>query len=326
MLRSLSATAALALVCAPSALASDLALEITSNGATAVTAAPGSTLPISVGIELCDANNLGLAGIFVDLTYDGGDLSPLSDPTAQPLANFASPLGLSNPAGFGGTPVDGDLIQIGGAQNTINQFFAPKPVGVVVTSVAHPGSPEVLGTTSIVVPNVPGTYTVDVLQAGANVIAQGATGSPFWEVEPSDVMVTPLVITVDPTLEVDTGQLSLSSGGTANFVLDAGVTHANRLHLMLGSVTGTAPATVVGGLSVPLALDAYTNFTLAQPLTPPLVGGFGTLDALGQGAASFVLPAGTAPTLAGTTVHHAYVLVLPTLDFSSNAVSFTLVP
>ena len=324
MHRSLTLVAAV-LAVAP-ASASDFEIKILSGGVAAVNVAPGEQVSFDLIGELCDANNLGLAAFRVDLTYDGGDLTPFAEPTSSPLDNFADPLGLTNPAGFGGTLIGGDLIQIGGAQNTINQFFAPAPAGTVLTSVAHPGSPVTFGSSTLTAPSVPGTYTVSAIDAGANVILQTTSGVPFWEVEAADVVVQGLTVTVDPSLTVDTASLSLSAGGTANFSLDAGAANAGRLHLLLGSVTGTAPVTTVGAVDIPLVIDAYTLFTLANPTAPPLVGALGFLDGQGTGAASLSLPAGTDPALAGVTLHHAYLLPLPVLDFSSNAATFNLVP
>lgn len=308
------------------ATASDVALEVRSNGATAITAAPGSVIPFDVNVELCDASTLGLAAISADLTYDGGTLQPFAEPTQQPLVNFASPLGLANPQGFGGTSIDGDLIQVGGAQNTINQGFAAQPTGVVALGVAQPGSGEVLGSGALLVPNTPGTYTVTSIRARANVIPAGASGVPFWEVEPVDVVVTPLIITVQPTFSVDVPSLSLASGGTASFSLDAGPANAGRLHLILGSLAGSQPGTPFGAVNVPLVLDGYTLYTINQPASPPLVGAFGALGPQGTGNASFTLPPATNPALAGLTAHHAYVLLLPQVDFASNAVGFDLLP
>jgi len=307
-------------------MAGDFEIEILASGVGAITAAPGELLTVELVGELCDPNNLGLAAFRVDLTYSGGDLQPFADPTLQPMLNFSSPLGLANPAGFGGTPIGGDLIQIGGAQNTINQFFAPTPNGAVSTSVAHPAAPVVLAIGVVTVPNVPGVYTISALDAGANVIEQTATGIPFWKVEPADVTVLPLIITVNPTLTVDVPSISLGAGGTASFGIDAGPTFAGRLHLLLGSLTGSSPATTVGGIDIPLVVDAYTLFTLANPIAPPLVGALGALDGGGLGSASLSLPPASDPGLAGLTLHYAYILPLPTLDFASNAVTINLVP
>jgi len=182
-MRSLSFLFAIAL-CAP-ALASDLNLSITSGAATSVMVGPGGSVSYDVTGELSDAINEGLALFLCDLSFDGGPLTQASAPGADPMARFASPLGLNNPAGYGGTVVGGDLIQVGGAQNTILSTFAPQPTGMVVTSVAQPGAAQVLVSGLLTAPMTPGTYTLSLSNVVANVIKQGETGSPFWAVEPA---------------------------------------------------------------------------------------------------------------------------------------------
>src|SRR5690606_1024893 len=82
----------------------------------------------------------------------------------------------------------GDLLQVGGAMNTIKNFFAPTPSGTVVTDVAAPGSPEVLASGTVDAPATPGTYVLSVSNVVANVIRQGEDGSgPFWVVEAAGV-------------------------------------------------------------------------------------------------------------------------------------------
>ena len=51
--------------------------------------------------------------------------------------------------------------------------------------------------------------------------------------------------------------------------------------------------------------DPYFDFTLAHPNTPPLVKSLGFLDQGGLGAATFDLPGGLDPALAGIVLHHA---------------------
>ena len=134
-----------------------------------------------------------------------------------------------------------------------------------------------------------------------------------------------------PPLVVNVGGLSLFSGGTAVFGLDAGVAFAGRLYFLLGSTGGTQPGFPVGpAVTLPLNVnDPYFSFTLTTPNSPPLGNSFSALDAAGKAGASFTLSAGSPPVLAGTVVQHAYVvLTLPFLQpvFASNAVALTLVP
>ena len=98
---------------------------------------------------------------------------------------------------------------------------------------------------------------------------------------------------------------------------------------MLGSVSGTAPGIPVDGLVLPLALDAYTLHTLAQPNHPPLLGGFGVLAASSPSTALFAPPPGLDPGLAGLVVHHAYAVLDPfagSVVHASNAIATVLVP
>lgn len=180
-----------------SASASDLDVTVTSNGQSAITVQPGDAIPYTITGELSNANSQGLGMFTFDLSFDGGDLAQANAPAAGLMLNFATPLGLNNPAGFGGTLVDGDLLQIGGSQNTINNSFAPVPSGMVMTGVALPGSPEVLVTGALTAPSAPGVYTLAVSNVMANALDANTTGFPFWEVEAAEGgTLTQLTLTV----------------------------------------------------------------------------------------------------------------------------------
>lgn len=194
-----------------SASASDFNVTVTSNGASTVTVQPGDVVPYSIAGELSDGASQGLAMFAIDLAFDGGDLEQANAPVAGEMLNFASPLGINNPAGFNGTPIGGDLIQIGGGQNTINNMFAPQPSGMVSTGVALPGAPEVLVTGVLTAPTAPGTYTLAVSNVMANAINSATTGFPFWEVD----AVEPGAIT-QLTITVEDCSVSLYCQGKAN--------------------------------------------------------------------------------------------------------------
>jgi hypothetical protein len=131
-------------------------------------------------------------------------------------------------------------------------------------------------------------------------------------------------------LRGDVAEIPLSSGGAQAFSIDAGHLHAGEVYLLLGSTSGTLPGIPLGGgLELPLHVDAYFQSTLAYPNTPPLSGSLGVLSANGVASATFQLPAGSDPQLAGLTVHHAFVaieLAGPSITFASNAASVVLVP
>jgi hypothetical protein len=137
------------------------------------------------------------------------------------MTNFATPDGLNNPAGYGGTDAAGKLLQVGGAQNTINNTYdcvtdadcpgasnlcdnlvctasAPFPIGTVIENIGH--TQETLATGTLTAPATPGTYMLKLTNAFANVIATDQSGSDlYWataSVDPADIDVTSLTITV----------------------------------------------------------------------------------------------------------------------------------
>ncbi len=70
------------------------------------------------GLVENDGQNDGLAAFAVDLVTDTGVTQPEAFGGSS-FGSFDGDYGLTNPEGFGGTPRRGDLVQIGGAQNTI---------------------------------------------------------------------------------------------------------------------------------------------------------------------------------------------------------------
>jgi len=305
--------------------ASDLALSVESGGSNTITVGPGDAVSWSVVGELSDASNEGLATIVFDLAFDGGDLTQGDTPAAPPMDNFATPLGLNNPAGYGGTVVSGDLIQVGGAQNTINNAFATEPIGNVIPGLAQPGLPETLATGTLTAPLDPGTYTLKLDNALANVIRENETGSPFWAVDGADIgTVTDLTVeVVAMTSDVET--VSIAGFGTQVLSLDAGLANAGRDYLILGSFTGTDPGITLGtGVNIPVNFDFYTTLTVDFP-NVFVANGLGTLDGNGEATASFTVFPGTPAAAAGTILQHAFILLSPK-DYASNAVPLTLVP
>ena len=174
--------APLALAFAGLGYASDLDLAVESGGATTIQVFPSETVTFAVRGELTDNDNQGLAMFAFDMSFDGGALTQLT-PGAN-MAPFVAPMGINNPAGFGGTSDGAALLQIGGAQNTINNTFAPQPSGMVQTGLCALGSPETLATGSLTAPATPGTYTLSVSNLFANAIDPLTIGNPFWAVDP----------------------------------------------------------------------------------------------------------------------------------------------
>ena len=138
------------------------------------------------------------------------------------------------------------------------------------------------------------------------------------------------------SLAADLDTASLTTGDVVNLSLWAGQEpgHENQLYVMLGSVSGTCPGLPLDGEHLPLNFaDEYFKYTVGNVNAPPLSNSFGNLDAAGQAAATFTVPAGLSPSLAGIVFHHAYVTLdlvqIPgaaVVDFASNAAGFQLVP
>ena len=181
------------------ASATNLHLSVQSGGSNTVVALPGANVNYAVVGELSDAASDGLAAFSLDLTFSGGPLPPANTPAAAPMTSFKRPAGMTNPAGYGGTVVSGTLVQVGGAQNTIRNTFAPFPNGNVITDVAQIGQALPLVTGQLTAPLVPGSYTLVPSNVVANVILQGQTGVPFWRVEKAQPgALTPLFVIVVP--------------------------------------------------------------------------------------------------------------------------------
>lgn len=136
-----------------------------------------------------------------------------------------------------------------------------------------------------------------------------------------------------PPLSADVLSLSLASGGAQSLFLDAGPGPCGPVYLVLGSVSGTAPAAVVDGLLLPLVPDPYLIATVDAAGGPILVNTFGLLSPAGTAQAAVVLPPGLPALLAGHTLHHAALVFdplsfpgSPFACFASNAVPLALTP
>jgi hypothetical protein len=190
---------------ASAAVATDLNLSVEALGchASEVTVGPTCETPYRVVGELSDADSDGLAMIVFDLDFDGGGLSPAGGPTELPMSSFAPPDGLSNPGGYGGTVIGGNLVQVGGSQNVLGHGLWPcdidddcpnastcveeicshipgLPVGTVVVGVAQPGAPASVATGPLTAPALPGSYTLRVTNPVGTVFEKGADGRPYW--------------------------------------------------------------------------------------------------------------------------------------------------
>ena len=197
---------------AASVYGTDLNVSVRSEGSNTVTVAPGAIVVYEVSGILSDSLNEGLALVLFDLSFSGGDLAPADTPAAPPMNNFALNLGITNPDGFGGTVINGDLIQVCGAQNTINNTPANAafPVGSVIVDLAQ--SELVVVTGSLTAPVTPGEYTLTLSNLASTVIVAGEDGMPFWATETGGVgtidnlTITVTAETIDPPAVVAEGR------------------------------------------------------------------------------------------------------------------------
>ena len=189
--------------------ASDLNVSVESGGLNEITVAPGAIVNYEVHGLLSDNNSEGLGLVGFSLNFIGGDLAQANSPTGvascqNQMRNFVIPEGITNPAGYGGTVIGGDLIQVGGGQNTINntaETGAAFPIGTVLPGVAKPAGcgEAVLVTGSLTAPVAAGDYELQLFDLFANVIKLGETGVPFWATEAAGAgQIVNLTIHVQP--------------------------------------------------------------------------------------------------------------------------------
>lgn len=316
MKRSSMIAVATLLAAAPAGFASDLALSVRSGGQASVTVGPGANVPYQVVGELSDNLNLGLAMFAFDLGFSGGALAPADPPSTSPMVSFDKPTGLTNPAGFGGTPAGGVLLQVGGAQNTIANAFAPYPLGPVTTGVAQNGSPQVLVSGALTTPYKVGSYSLAPSNVMANVIRQGETGTPFWRVDATGAgSISSLNVVVEA---IAPAAPSVMVGQSVALFLDAGPLNAGRSYRVLGSTTPGNPGPRA---LLPLVHDAYYQFTVANPNSAILQSSLGVLD--GQGKATAVFTPDN--SFAGLTAFHAFYVGGGRTIFVSNAAAVQVV-
>jgi len=118
------------------------------------------------------------------------------------------------------------------------------------------------------------------------------------------------------TMICEPSSVPVTGGVPQNFHIDAGPSHPFEIYVVLATALGTRPGftSPFGPQNIPLNYDIlWTQLSLDAANSTLWVNNIGITDGSGKGigAAGFVMPAGY-PGFAGTTVHHAAVL----LDFS----------
>jgi hypothetical protein len=122
----------------------------------------------------------------------------------------------------------------------------------------------------------------------------------------------------------------VTGGEQQDFLLLAGPANGFKLHWIVGSASGTTPGVMLSpSITAPLNIDNYALQTISSTNSPPILGSLGLLDIDGVSKRTLIVPPGLEPSLAGLTLHHAYLIFEPlTFDLIgvSNAVPLTLVP
>lgn len=94
--------------------------------------------------------------------------------------------------------------------------------------------------------------------------------------------------------------VSTSAGGQVQILIDVGAAGAGNVYLAIAGITGTSPGFLWRpGFPVALNVDAVTTLLAGDPNGLFLNNGFGTFDGLGRATATFTLPPGVVPFLAG---------------------------
>lgn len=289
----------------------DLAVR-SSAGSQTVYLAPGEALDYEIAAELGGDPSEGLAMFAFDLSYSGGSLTQVVPPASGPLLEFVAPQGFNNPEGYGGTQRGGDLLQIGGAMNTIANTFAASPAGTVATGVAN-GGEVLLATGSLTAPNQTGTFEVVISNVFANALDE-LDPAGFWRVQPALAgtldALTIVVLDCAPT-NYCTGKVN-SAGCVATITANgsASLGGASALTLTANEVINSQFGVLVWSLQQ--AQTPMWNGTLcvAQPfnrvLPVTVSGGSGPFGSNCTGSLSQVIDASfltSAGLTAGDTVY-----------------------
>lgn len=122
--------------------------------------------------------------------------------------------------------------------------------------------------------------------------------------------------------------ISIAAGGAQAWELDAGAAFAGRSYVVVGSASGTEPGLPLGGATLPLVFDDYSQLTLTAANQPPFFASAGTLDAAGRASGSLQVSAAVFAGLQGVTLDHAFLLLpgVAGFDFASNPVPLRLLP
>jgi parallel beta-helix repeat protein len=130
-------------------------------------------------------------------------------------------------------------------------------------------------------------------------------------------------------LTADVTEISASAGVVANFSLNAGASYAGRKYLLVATLSGTSPGTLLpGGLAtLPINWDILSDLTVQYANTPMFHQFLAVLDGAGTASAQFNTFGPIDGSLVGYTMSFAYALGPPPVwDFASIPVDLNIVP
>lgn len=178
------------LVSAATAATVTFSLSSSQNGQTV---SPGTSIDWEISVVVSNGDNAGLALVSADLVQDGGNAEAVVLPKASTIpasmSNFDVPAGIANPGedgdatGYIGSVRNGNLIQIGGAQNNFGTPGAT--IGTNATPVAGVGQSgaQVVASGSFPAPSTDGSYTFSLQNVLANVFTSIGAPGQFSPVE-----------------------------------------------------------------------------------------------------------------------------------------------
>ena len=136
----------------------------------------------------------------------------------------------------------------------------------------------------------------------------------------------PLIPWERPSLVAGLLEPSLSHPEDVDLALFGTSALESELYLVLGSVSGTSPGLPLGMDTLPLNPDFLTDLMILYANSGSFQNTLGTLSPKGGAKATFVLPTGLDPALAGLEIHFAALVRDGGPLIASNAVTVTLVP
>ncbi|MEM8713363.1 MAG: DUF1028 domain-containing protein [Planctomycetota bacterium] len=167
------------------------------------------------------------------------------------------------------------------------------------------------------VDNGDGTHSIDMvstLSTGTGEFAVVVEGSGSRPVQ----LYPPIEIESVPPSELHIGMPGLSASDPAPLPLyvNKGSVDAGASYRILGSLSGTSPGQVIGGVAVPLNSDRFFEFTEAWAGGAPFEGISGALNADGRAEALFTPRAGGFSALIGTEISFS-AFVMPAMGVAS---------